>query len=311
MVSPASFRPPYHQNTVASEKPTVRHLRTADSREQFFEWKYCESFFDNDNQTHWWSLKSDCPAKFTLDVVEELRNFQTDFANQMRNRMKNSDQELPRYQVLSSEIPGIFNLGGDLAHFYELITAGDREGLLTYARKCIELVYLNVSAMGLPMTTIALVKGNAMGGGMEAALSCNVIVAERHVQMGLPEVLFNLFPGMGAYQFLSRRMPATQAERLILSGITYSAEDLHKMGVVDVLAETGEGEQAVRRYIRRQRTQHNANSGLRQMIQGTDPVSRESLMQAVDVWVDCAMGLGESDLTRMKYLIRSQRNRGY
>ncbi len=99
------------------------------------------------------------------------------------------------------------------------------------------------------MTTIALVKGNAMGGDMEAALSANVLVTEKLVKMGLPEVMFNIFPGMGAYQFLNRRLSPVAAEKMILSGKTYTAEDLYEMGVIDVLADEGKGEQAVKDYI--------------------------------------------------------------
>jgi DSF synthase len=44
------------------------------------------------------------------------------------------------------------------------------------------------------MTTISLVQGDALGGGFEAALTSDVIIAEESAQMGLPEILFNLFP---------------------------------------------------------------------------------------------------------------------
>jgi len=57
-------------------------------------------------------------------------------------------------------------------------------------------------------------------------------VAEKNAKMGLPEIMFNLFPGMGAYHLLCRRLPAVKAEQLILSGHTYSADELHEMGVV-------------------------------------------------------------------------------
>ncbi len=161
------------------------------------------------------------------------------------------------------------------------------------------------------MTSIALVKGNALGGGMEAALSADIIVAERHVRMGLPEVLFNMFPGMGAYQFLSRRMTPNAAQRFILSGKLYGAEELHEMGVVDYIAETGEGEETVRRVVHRERNHARAATALRKAVHADDPVSRERLMQFVSDWVDNAMNLDERDLNHMRYLIRSQEDRGY
>ena len=74
--------------------------------------------------------------------------------------------------------------------------------------------------------SIALVQGDALGGGFEAALSCHTIVAEEGVQMGLPEVLFDLFPGMGAYSFLCKRIAPRMAEKLMLEGSVYTSEEL-------------------------------------------------------------------------------------
>lgn len=63
------------------------------------------------------------------------------------------------------------------------------------------------------LTTVSLIQGDALGGGFEASLSSNLIIAERGVKMGLPEVIFNLFPGMGAYSILSRKVGAATAEK--------------------------------------------------------------------------------------------------
>ena len=98
--------------------------------------------------------------------------------------------------MLASDVPGVFNLGGDLDLFRQHIMAGDRGGLLRYAKACIEVLYGNIINLGRDLTTVSLVQGDALGGGFEAALSSNVLIAERNAKLGLPEVLFNLFPGM-------------------------------------------------------------------------------------------------------------------
>ena len=59
------------------------------------------------------------------------------------------------------------------------------------------------SSFNLPFTTISLVQGDALGGGFEAALCGDIIIAEKQARFGFPEVLFNLFPGMGAYNSCS------------------------------------------------------------------------------------------------------------
>ncbi|GJL80655.1 MAG: enoyl-CoA hydratase [marine bacterium B5-7] len=289
------------------------HLLNSSAR---LEDRQAPTFYDSEIEAetgiHWWRLRSDCPAKFTPEVVTSLRRFQSDFSLKMRNLIASGrENEVPRYHVLTSDIDGIFNLGGDLAYFYRMIKEGDRESLSRYAEDCVDLVYENSTAFELPMTTVALVKGNALGGGMEAALSASIIVAERHVRMGLPEVLFNMFPGMGAYQFLTRRMSASAAERLILSGKLYDASELYEMGVIDYLADSGKGEQEVRKIIRRERNHSRAANSFRRAVQNEHPISRDSLVRFVETWVDAAMSLEEKDLNHMRYLIRSQIDRGF
>jgi DSF synthase len=136
--------------------------------------------------------------------------------------------------VLASAAPA-FNLGGDLELFSQLIRSNDREHLLAYARRCIDGVYGLHTGLGGDVRTIALVQGDALGGGLEMALACHTIVAEEGVGMGLPEVLFGLFPGMGAYSFLCKRVSPQLAEKIILDGNIYTSDEMYKMGVVDVL----------------------------------------------------------------------------
>jgi len=213
----------------------------------------------------------------------------------------------PSFAVFASKMPGVFNLGGDLGLFRQLIDAKDRQGLEDYARACIDASYQVSIGYDLPLTTISLVQGTALGGGMEGALAANVIVAERGVQMGLPEVIFNLFPGMGAYSFLSRRLGASEAERVILSGKTWRAEELHEMGVIDILAEPGDGENVVREYIAdRQRRSPNTAMAMQRVRKAVNPVSYQELEDIALIWVDAALQLKDRDLKIIDRLVRSQ-----
>ncbi|MDJ0741368.1 MAG: crotonase/enoyl-CoA hydratase family protein [Gammaproteobacteria bacterium] len=213
----------------------------------------------------------------------------------------------PCFMVVGSRTPGAFNLGGDLALFKRLIKARDRAALEAYALACIDAVYFAHTVADLPMTSIGLVQGTALGGGLEAALACNKIVAERGVQMGLPEVMFNLFPGMGAYSFLARRLGPAETERVILSGKTWRAEELHELGVVDILADPGTGEDVVREYIaERRRRSPNAVVAMQQVNRTVNPVTYDELEKVTQVWVDSAMRLNDRDLKIMDRLVRSQ-----
>ncbi len=214
-----------------------------------------------------------------------------------------------RYVVVGSRIDGAFNLGGDLTLFQQSIRDQNRKALTTYAHACVDIVYHNALGYGQSVMTVTLVQGDTLGGGFEAVLACNYIVAERGARFGLPEVLFNLFPGMGAYSFLSRRLDAVRAEKLIMSGKVYTAEELHEMGLVDVLAEDGEGETALRAFLAKIDRRHNSHQAVLRARQRVNPLTHEELRDVVEIWVDAALQLSESDLRKMSRLIAAQTRR--
>jgi DSF synthase len=214
------------------------------------------------------------------------------------------------YYVTTSRTPRVFNLGGDLALFVLLIKSRDRDALAHYARLCIDIIYPRTQSFFSPtLTKIALVQGDALGGGFECALASDLIVAEESAQLGFPEILFNLFPGMGAYSLLSRRIGMRAAEELILSGRVLSAAKLHEMGVIDVLAKDGEGQSAVRDWIARNGKHRNGMQAALCARRRVNNVTREELDAITDVWVDAAFRLGDRDLKMMSRIVRAQMRR--
>jgi DSF synthase len=133
-----------------------------------------------------------------------------------------------------------------------------------------------------------------------------VIVAERSARLGLPEVLFNLFPGMGAYNYLSRRLTPAAAERMILSGKVHTAQELYELGLVDVLAEDGEGIAVVRQHVRELDRHHASRRAMRHVCNAVNPITRDELIRVTDIWVEAALGLSEDDLRRMRRLAAAQ-----
>jgi DSF synthase len=214
------------------------------------------------------------------------------------------------YYVTASRTPRVFNLGGDLALFVLLIKSRDREALAHYARLCIDNMYPRTQNFFSPtLTKITLVQGDALGGGFECALASDLLVAEESAQLGFPEILFNLFPGMGAHSLLSRRIGARAAQDLILSGRMLSAAQLHEMGVVDVLAKDGEGPTAVRQWILANAKRRNGMQAAFRARKLVQPVTREELDAIAEVWVDAAFRLQERDLKMMGRIVRAQMRR--
>lgn len=141
------------------------------------------------------------------------------------------------------------------------------------------------------------------------ALACHTIVAEEGSGLGLPEVLFGLFPGMGAYSFLCRRVSPHLAEKIILDGRVYSAEEMYAMGVVDVLVKKGEGRAAVEDLIRQQQRIPQSYLAMNAARAIAQPVSYDELLEITKVWVDSALVLGDRSLRTMDRLIKAQTRR--
>ncbi len=124
--------------------------------------------------------------------------------------------------------------------------------------------------------------------------------------MGFPEILFNLFPGMGAMTLLGRKIGYSAAEKIILSGKLYSAEELQTLGVVDILAEAGEGEQAVYEFVRKEARQRNGALALRAAREISQPIVHDELTRIAEIWVDAALRLEAKDLRMMERLVNRQ-----
>jgi DSF synthase len=258
-----------------------------------------------DQSAHWLYMHADIGKGvrpcFRTPLMEDMWGYLTSITLREAQR----EPGRLRHLVLASDAPA-FNLGGDLELFSELIRGDNRQKLLEYARRCVDGVYNFHNGLGGDVRTIALVQGDALGGGLEMALACHTIVAEEGVGMGLPEVLFGLFPGMGAYSFLCKRVSPQLAEKIILDGTIYSSEEMYKMGVVDVLVPKGQGPAAVQEIIDRQQSRPHAHLALNAVRAISQPVGYDELMGITEVWVDTALALGEKSLKTMERIVKAQ-----
>ena len=110
--------------------------------------------------------------------------------------------------------------------------------------------------MGIAVTPpkkplIAAVEGYALAGGFEAVLACDLLVAARNAQFGLPEAKRGLAAAAGGLLRLPRLIPHRIAMELALTGDTISAERLERFGLVNALVEPGEALAEAKRLARR------------------------------------------------------------
>ena len=268
-------------------------------------YRHSLTHLDTERNALWHYLNPVPRPVFTQTLLSEMLDVQEHVKRHLLEH--GPDNAEIQYLVLASASPEVFSLGGDLNLFAQLIRNRDRDCLISYGRACIEVVHNYATHVSCPgLTTISLVQGSALGGGFEAALSTNVLVAERSASLGLPEILFNLFPGMGAYSLLARRLDMARAERLLSSGRQYSAAELYDLGIVDVLAEDGEGVHAVNTFIRKHGRSRNGLLAIQQVRERLSPLAFQELEDVVMIWVDAAMRLTERDLRTMERLVAAQ-----
>ncbi len=261
--------------------------------------------FDHKYKTSWCLMNAAPRPCFTNNLLSDFH----EYIRVVKEEMRASQGQKYDYIVIGSDIKGIFNLGGDLNLFRNCIEGKNRDGLFNYAIRCIDILHENINHLGCDLTTIALVQGDALGGGFESALASNVVIAEKGVKMGLPEVLFNLFPGMGAYSLLSRRIGTAKAERIILSGKLYTSDELYDMGVIDILAEKGEGEIEVYKYIKAANRYSNSYNAIRKVRDICNKISYDELIDIAKIWTDAAFKLTDKDLKMMSRLTKMQDSR--
>jgi DSF synthase len=273
---------------------------------------------DVQDKIFWCFMDQKGRPSYTYELGAEIQQVQDwighNYGSTARNVLSNGENahgasDDLRYFVCGSKTPGIYNLGGDLRHFADSIRRRDFAAMRTYAETCVRMQHANSVGFGAPIITMALVQGDALGGGFEHALAFDILVAERSARMGLPEIIFNLFPGMGAYSFLARRVGWKLAEKFILEGKIHTAQELYNMGIVDILVEDGEGEAAIIDYTQRHKTRFAAERAVYRSRRIAAPISLQELLDITLVWAETAMTLTEADTKKMERLANAQERR--
>src|SRR5690606_21021916 len=114
-------------------------------------------------------------------------------------------------------------------------------GMEDYMRASIEGACLNASALESTAITVSTIHAKAIGGGIDAPRSCNVMIAERSAAFSYPEVKFNHFP-ITAVGVLSRHLDRKAAMDMLMNGEELSAEDFAARGGLEAVVDDGTGE---------------------------------------------------------------------
>ena len=272
-------------------------MKGAEAR-RLFKLEQLEVNWDQQAGALWTFMRPRGRPSYNPDLLEDLHAWQRGIVAMFDER----PGEL-QYLLLGSRTPGVFNLGGDLHHFLAKIHARDRQALVDYGESCVRILHRNMQTLGLPMITIGLAQGDALGGGFESLLSLNVVIAERGAKFGFPETMFGLFPGMGAYSIIARRVNAAFAEEMMLTGRIYSADEMKAAGLVHMVVEPGQGIEAARDYMQRNKRRHVGARAVYQAGREVAPVTLAELDRIVQIWADACLRLRDRDLKAMQHLV--------
>ena len=274
--------------------------KSADAR-RLFELEQLDVSWDDPTGALWTFMRPRGRPSYNVDLLEDFHAWQRGIIAAFENRPNDL-----RFLLLGSRTPGVFNLGGDLDLFAAKIRDRDRQALVAYGESCVRILHRNMNCLGLPMVTIGLAQGDALGGGFESLLSFNVIIAERDAKFGFPENIFGLFPGMGAYSLVARRVGAAFAEEMMLSGRIYTAEEMKDVGLVHILAEPGQGIAEARDYIERSKRRYTGSRSIYLIGREVNPITLTELDRIVQVWADACLQLRDRDLKAMHRLVSAQ-----
>jgi DSF synthase len=132
------------------------------------------------------------------------------------------------------------------------------------------------------------------------------MIAESTARFGLPEILYGLFPGMGAYSFLSRRLGQAQAQAMILDGRLYDASEVKQLGLIEQVAAPQMGREEMGRYLLKLSKRFDAVHSIHKAKRRSSPISYQEMIDITEDWVATAMRLPEKSLRKMRKLAVAQ-----
>jgi enoyl-CoA hydratase len=149
--------------------------------------------------------------------------------------------------ILTSARPGGFCAGADLKELYYGAVKLPKTKRIAGVRAFLKRIHAVANAIdATPFVTFAAVHGLCMGGGLELALVCDLIVADRMARFGFPELRLGLVPGFGGIPRLRRDVGNSFIRDLLFTGRTVKAESAHQAGLVSHLAGEGYALQVAR-----------------------------------------------------------------
>jgi len=187
--------------------------------------------------------------------------------------------------ILYSKLKAGFSAGADLRALYEGIERVSPAEAVRRTREFLERIHRVLNAIdSTPLTTIAAVHGVTFGGGLELALVCDLIIADKMARFAFPELRLGLIPGFGGIPRLKRDVGNAVVRDLLLTGRSFNATKAQSAGLVSQLAAEGESLR-VARATARQLKKFDRQTSIRAK-QFIKPIPHEDLRREIDIFCE-------------------------
>jgi enoyl-CoA hydratase len=196
-----------------------------------------------------------------------------------------------------------FSAGADLRELYEGAASLSEPQRLAGVREFLERIHAVLNAIdAAPFVTIAAVHGVCFGGGLELALACDIIVADKMARFAFPELRLGFIPGFGGIPRLKRDLGNGFVRDLLLTGRSVNATRAQAVGLVAQLASEGEALRAARATAA-QITKFNpvTRAIAKKFIK---PIPREELRQEIDLF--CELFIRPEVIAALKKFVESK-----
>ena len=259
--------------------------------------------YEPEIKTLWVTIKPELKPVFTLQLLDSLVKIQSAIS-----ALWGAPDQYHRAPVRFLAFRGtgpFFTLGGDLDFYLDCLAKNDRAALAEYSRLSAEGAIWNTGGINGLVVTLSTIHAKAIGGGIDAPRSCNIMIAEEQASFVYPEIKFNHFP-ITAVAILSRRMGARAAEQMLLSGEEMSAQEFFRAGGLEAVVPTGTGESWIRKYCADSLPIHAAKTALFSAFNRRAGDLREELAQLGDIWTECMLRLSPSAISKLQRIAQTQ-----
>lgn len=254
-------------------------------------------------KTLWLTIKPEPKPVFTFTLLDSINKVQRAI-HDLWSPALGADSPVRFLAYRGDET--IFTLGGDLEFYLECVARGDRATLEAYAEVSKQGAIWNASCLNGAALTLSTVHAKALGGGIDAARSCNIMIAERQATFCYPEVKFNHFP-ITAVAVLSRHTGPLNALKILSEGGEYSAEQFAALGGLETVVDEGQGEKWIEKYAQDCLPIHSARLSLfSAFYRQTAQAFETELTFLAQNWVDCMLRMSQVEIARLERISAAQ-----